>query len=98
MAGRMPPPSPTDGTFHLVGARHRPGISAANQAKLFREFQQADNAITRKKGGTGLGLAISKRIIEVHGVNLVESQLGQALTFSFTVPVVVERPGVPRSG
>ena len=41
-----------------------PGISAADQAKLFREFQQADNAITRKKGGTGLGLAISKRIIE----------------------------------
>ena len=30
-------------------------------------FQQADNAITRKKGGTGLGLAISKRIIEMHG-------------------------------
>jgi signal transduction histidine kinase len=44
-----------------------PGISAADQARLFQEFQQADNAITKKKGGTGLGLAISKRIIEMHG-------------------------------
>jgi signal transduction histidine kinase len=38
-------------------------VAAVDQAKLFQEFQQADNSITQKKGGTGLGLAISKRII-----------------------------------
>ena len=78
----------TDGSFHLSVRDTGPGISAADQAKLFQEFQQADNAITRKKGGTGLGLAISKRIVEMHGGKIwVESQVGKGSTFSFTVPV-----------
>jgi signal transduction histidine kinase len=77
-----------DGSFHLSVHDTGAGISAADQAKLFQEFQQADNAITRKKGGTGLGLAISKRIVEMHGGKIwVESQVGQGSTFAFTVPV-----------
>ena len=80
-----------NGSFYVSVRDTGPGISAADQAKLFQEFQQADNAITRKKGGTGLGLAISKRIIEMHGGKIwVELQLGQGSTFAFTLPVVVE--------
>ena len=80
----------SDGSFHLSVRDTGPGISAADQAKLFQEFQQADNAITRKKGGTGLGLAISKRIVEMHGGKIcVELQIGHGSTFLFTVPVRV---------
>jgi signal transduction histidine kinase len=88
--------SASDGSFHLSVRDSGPGISAADQAKLFQEFQQADNAITRKKGGTGLGLAISKRIVEMHGGKIwVESQVGQGSMFAFTVPVRVERQVEP---
>ena len=81
-----------NGSFHVSVRDTGPGISSADQARLFQEFQQADNAITRKKGGTGLGLAISKRIIEMHGGKIwVESQPGQGSTFTFTLPVVVEQ-------
>jgi signal transduction histidine kinase len=81
-----------NGSFHVSVRDTGPGISSADQARLFQEFQQADNAITRKKGGTGLGLAISKRIIEMHGGRIwVESQPGQGSTFAFTLPVVVEQ-------
>ena len=82
----------SNGSFCVSVRDTGPGISADDQTRLFQEFQQADNAITKKKGGTGLGLAISKRIIEMHGGRIwVESQPGQGSTFTFTLPVIVER-------
>jgi signal transduction histidine kinase len=84
--------SARNGHFSISVCDTGPGISEADQTKLFQEFQQADNSITKKKGGTGLGLAISKRIVEMHGGRItLESQLGKGSTFSITLPVHVEQ-------
>jgi GAF domain-containing protein len=82
----------SNGSFNLSVRDTGPGISEADQAKLFQEFQQADNSLTKKKGGTGLGLAISKRIVEMHGGKIwVDSVVGQGSTFALTLPIRVDR-------
>jgi signal transduction histidine kinase len=81
-----------DGTLTVAVHDTGPGIAEKDQGKIFEEFQQADSSTTKQKGGTGLGLAIAKRIIEMHGGRLwVESELGRGSTFSFTIPVKVEK-------
>ncbi|MBI2524571.1 MAG: PAS domain S-box protein [Candidatus Rokubacteria bacterium] len=82
----------TDDVFRVSVTDTGPGIAPEDQEKIFEEFQQVDGTATRKKGGTGLGLAIARRIVALHGGRLwVESAPGSGSTFSFTVPVRVER-------
>jgi signal transduction histidine kinase len=67
-------------------------IDAANQAKIFEEFQQADSSATKEKGGTDFALSIARRIVELHGGKIwVESAVGQGATFFVTIPVLVEQ-------
>jgi signal transduction histidine kinase/CheY-like chemotaxis protein len=69
------------------------GLDAADRARIFQDFEQADGSSTRKHGGTGLGLSISKRIVERMGGGIgLHSERGAGSTFFFDVPLPAATP------
>ncbi|HET9224575.1 MAG TPA: response regulator [Roseiflexaceae bacterium] len=64
------------------------GIPQEEQARVFEEFQQVQDGLSRSYQGTGLGLPISKRLVELHGGRMwLESTPDVGSTFYFTIPV-----------
>jgi CheY-like chemotaxis protein/nitrogen-specific signal transduction histidine kinase len=62
------------------------GLTAEEQAKLFKPFSQADGSTTRNYGGTGLGLTISKKLVELmNGKIWVESIPNKGSNFIFEI-------------
>jgi CheY-like chemotaxis protein len=73
------------------------GIAPEAQARIFREFEQADERIGRSYGGTGLGLSISERIVKRMGGRItLESKPGVGSTFEVSVPLAAS--GASESG
>ena len=78
------------------------GIPPEAMPHLFRPFEQADAATTRKFGGTGLGLSIVKRLADLmEGDVSCESTLGQGTCFTVVLPLLpaaeaIAEPAPPR--
>ena len=63
-----------------------PGISAADQKRLFQPFTRVGNPA--RVVGTGIGLVVCKRLVEAHGGTIeLESAPGKGSTFRFSLPV-----------
>ena len=63
------------------------GIAAKDQEKIFQEFVQADDSVTREYGGAGLGLAICRRLASLlNGRIELMSEPGRGSTFTLVVP------------
>jgi signal transduction histidine kinase/DNA-binding response OmpR family regulator len=66
------------------------GISPDKLVRIFDEFMQADDSISRRFGGAGLGLAVCKRLIQVMGGTIVvTSEMGAGSRFCAAVRVAV---------
>jgi signal transduction histidine kinase len=73
-----------------------PGISRADQARIFQAFERVSTS--SRVGGLGLGLYIGRQIAVAHGGTLsVDSRPGQGATFTLELPVetavVASNPG-----
>jgi signal transduction histidine kinase len=78
-----------DGMIRFWTRDHGPGISKANQARLFSPFTRLGKV---QRPGSGLGLSIVRRIIEKSGGTAgVESETGQGSLFFFTLPAIPSR-------
>jgi PAS domain S-box-containing protein len=64
------------------------GIAPDAQARIFRDFEQADDQIARNYGGSGLGLSISDRIAKRMGGRItLQSTPGTGSTFEVSIPL-----------
>lgn len=63
------------------------GIAPEDQARIFEEFGQVENALQKKVKGTGLGLSLSKRLAELLGGRVsVRSEVHVGSTFYLSIP------------
>lgn len=65
------------------------GFPPDQAERIFEEFYQVEDHMTRKHGGLGIGLTIARAMIQAHGgwITAESSGAGQGAIFRFTLPL-----------
>jgi signal transduction histidine kinase len=65
------------------------GIEAQQLERIFEEFYQVEDHMTRKHGGLGIGLSIARAIVEAHHgtITATSAGLGQGAAFIVRLPL-----------
>jgi signal transduction histidine kinase len=84
----------TDETIRVDIRDNGAGIAPEEIERIFDQFYQVEEHLTRQHGGLGLGLAIARAIVELHGGSVwAESEgLGHGSTFRVLLPRYYPQP------
>ena len=75
------------------------GIAPEAQARIFQEFEQANEGAARVDGGVGLGLTISEHIVKRMGGRItLQSEPGKGSTFKVSIPLVASAAVTRQAG
>ncbi len=78
---------PAEGGAELVVADSGIGMSAAEVARAFEPFWQADAGLGRKRQGAGIGLKLARALVALHGGTLtLESREGKGTRVTVRLP------------
>ncbi len=77
------------GAVWIVVEDNGVGIPPDQLSRIFEEFHQVEDHMTRRHGGMGLGLAIAKALVEAHGGRIWAESAGpgQGSTFIINLPL-----------
>ncbi len=66
------------------------GLEQDQLSKIFTEFYQVEDYMTRHHGGLGIGLSITRAIVEAHGGRIWAESAGKGKgsSFKFTLPII----------
>lgn len=77
------------GEAHVTVGDEGVGLPEAERERIFEEFYQVEDALTRTRGGLGLGLTMAREIVRLHGGRLHAESAGpeQGTTLHLRLPL-----------